>query len=166
MSINSVSSIGSFTGCQGSNLSEETKRKLRELGVEPSTVANEFQAQQLIKTLEQKLEQVHKSASFGNARKATTGEAELIAKAKALANQVGISVSSTDSLSDIFSKIKAKINTMEAQGQDIKAYKSELSALEDKYSTVQQNQSSMLSAMNYTASLNKYMLGFKIKKEK
>lgn len=159
MSINSVSSIGSFTGCQGSNLSEETKRKLRELGVEPFTVANEFQAQQLIKTLEQKLEQVHKSASFGNARKATTGEAELIAKAKALANQVGISVSSTDSLSDIFSKIKAKINTMEAQGQDIKAYKSELSALEDKYSTVQQNQSSMLSAMNYTASLNKYMLG-------
>lgn len=159
MSINSVSSIGSFTGCQSSNLSEETKRKLRELGVEPSTVANEFQAQQLIKTLEQKLEQVHKSASFGNARKVTTGEAELIAKAKALANQVGISVSSTDSLSDIFSKIKAKINTMEAQGQDIKAYKSELSALEDKYSTVQQNQSSMLSAMNYTASLNKYMLG-------
>lgn len=159
MSINSVSSIGSFTGCQSSNLSEETKRKLRELGVEPSTVANEFQAQQLIKILEQKLEQVHKSASFGNARKATTGEAELIAKAKALANQVGISVSSTDSLSDIFSKIKAKINTMEAQGQDIKAYKSELSALEDKYSTVQQNQSSMLSAMNYTASLNKYMLG-------
>lgn len=159
MSINSVSSIGSFTGCQSSNLSEETKRKLRELGVEPSTVANEFQAQQLIKTLEQKLEQVHKSASFGNARKATSGEAELIVKAKALANQVGISVSSTDSLSDIFSKIKAKINTMEAQGQDIKAYKSELSALEDKYSTVQQNQSSMLSAMNYTASLNKYMLG-------
>lgn len=159
MSISSVSSIGSFTGCQSSNLSEETKRKLRELGVEPSTVANEFQAQQLIKTLEQKLEQVHKSASFGNARKATSGEAELIAKAKALANQVGISVSSTDSLSDIFSKIKAKINTMEAQGQDIKAYKSELSALEDKYSTVQQNQSSMLSAMNYTASLNKYMLG-------
>ena len=159
MSINSVSSIGSFTGCQSSNLSEETKRKLRELGVEPSTVANEFQAQQLIKTLEQKLEQVHKSASFGNARKATSGEAELIEKAKALANQVGISVSSTDSLSDIFSKIKAKINTMEAQGQDIKAYKSELSALEDKYSTVQQNQSSMLSAMNYTASLNKYMLG-------
>lgn len=159
MSINSVSSIGSFTGCQSSNLSEETKRKLRELGVEPSTVANEFQAQQLIKTLEQKLEQVHKSASFGNVRKATTGEAELIAKVKALANQVGISVSSTDSLSDIFSKIKAKINTMEAQGQDIKAYKSELSALEDKYSTVQQNQSSMLSAMNYTASLNKYMLG-------
>lgn len=159
MSINSVSSIGSFTGCQSSNLSEETKRKLRELGVEPSTVANEFQAQQLIKILEQKLEQVHKSASFGNARKATSGEAELIAKAKALANQVGISVSSTDSLSDIFSKIKVKINTMEAQGQDIKAYKSELSALEDKYSTVQQNQSSMLSAMNYTASLNKYMLG-------
>lgn len=159
MSINSVSSIGSFTGCQSSNLSEETKRKLRELGVEPSTVANEFQAQQLIKILEQKLEQVHKSASFGNARKATTGEAELIAKAKALANQVGISVSSTDSLSDIFSKIKAKINIMEAQGQDIKACKSELSALEDKYSTVQQNQSSMLSAMNYTASLNKYMLG-------
>ena len=79
MSINSVSSIGSFTGCQSSNLSEETKRKLRELGVEPSTVANEFQAQQLIKILEQKLEQVHKSASLGNARKATTGEAELIA---------------------------------------------------------------------------------------
>ncbi len=153
----------SFFGCvSGSRLSEETIRKLRRLGIEPSTVTSEAQAQALITKLEQKLEQVHKTANSSNAQQATSSEAEMIAKAKALAAQVGVSVSSSESLSDIFSKISKKLESITKGGdslKEVKGYKSELSSLEDEYSTIQQSQNSMYSAMNYTANMNKYILG-------
>lgn len=86
----------------------------------------------------------------------------MIAKAKALAAQVGVSVSSSESLSDIFSKISKKLESITKGGdslKEVKGYKSELSSLEDEYSTIQQSQNSMYSAMNYTANMNKYILG-------
>lgn len=157
------SASNSFFGCvSGSRLSEETIRKLRRLGIEPSTVTSETQAQALITKLEQKLEQVHKTANSSNAQQATSSEAEMIAKAKALAAQVGVSVSSSESLSDIFSKISKKLESITKGGdslKEVKGYKSELSSLEDEYSTIQQSQNSMYSAMNYTANMNKYILG-------
>ena len=157
------SASNSFFGCvSGSRLSEETIRKLRRLGIEPSTVTSEAQAQALITKLEQKLEQVHKTANSSNAQQATSSEAEMIAKAKALAAQVGVSVSSSESLSDIFSKISKKLESIAKGGdslKEVKGYKSELSSLEDEYSTIQQSQNSMYSAMNYTANMNKYILG-------
>lgn len=157
------SASNSFFGCvSGSRLSEETIRKLRRLGIEPSTVTSEAQAQALITKLEQKLEQVHKTANSSNAQQATSSEAEMIAKAKALAAQVGVSVSSSESLSDIFSKISKKLESITKGGDSLKevnGYKSELSSLEDEYSTIQQSQNSMYSAMNYTANMNKYILG-------
>mgnify|MGYP000515489704 FL=1 len=157
------SASNSFFGCvSGSRLSEETIRKLRRLGIEPSTVTSEAQAQALITKLEQKLEQVHKTANSNNAQQATSSEAEMIAKAKALAAQVGVSVSSSESLSDIFSKISKKLEFITKGGdslKEVKGYKSELSSLEDEYSTIQQSQNSMYSAMNYTANMNKYILG-------
>lgn len=157
------SASNSFFGCvSGSRLSEETIRKLRRLGIEPSTVTSEAQAQALITKLEQKLEQVHKTANSNNAQQATSSEAEMIVKAKALAAQVGVSVSSSESLSDIFSKISKKLESITKGGdslKEVKGYKSELSSLEDEYSTIQQSQNSMYSAMNYTANMNKYILG-------
>lgn len=157
------SASNSFFGCvSGSRLSEETIRKLRRLGIEPSTVTSEAQVQALITKLEQKLEQVHKTANSSNAQQATSSEAEMIAKAKALAAQVGVSVSSSESLSDIFSKISKKLESITKGGdslKEVKGYKSELSSLEDEYSTIQQSQNSMYSAMNYTANMNKYILG-------
>lgn len=157
------SASNSFFGCvSGSRLSEETIRKLRRLGIEPSTVTSEAQAQALITKLEQKLEQVHKTANSNNAQQATSSEAEMIAKAKVLAAQVGVSVSSSESLSDIFSKISKKLESITKGGdslKEVKGYKSELSSLEDEYSTIQQSQNSMYSAMNYTANMNKYILG-------
>ena len=45
MSINGVQSTSWFLPLNQSNLSEETKRKLRELGIDPSTVSSEAEAQ-------------------------------------------------------------------------------------------------------------------------
>ena len=63
---------------------------------------------------------------------------------------------------DIFSKISKKLESITKGGdslREVKGYKSELSSLEDEYSTIQQSQNSMYSAMNYTANMNKYILG-------
>lgn len=160
MSVNSISSLsggGSFFGCiGGSNLSEETKRKLRQLGIEPSTITSEMQAQTLITKIEQKLQQVNKSPSASNTQKITTGEAELIAKAKALASQMDISVSSSDSISDILGKISAKIKSSQGKNNNLNQ---EFETLQSEYSNIEQKQNTMFNAMNYTANLNKYMLG-------
>lgn len=60
MSINSITSFGIF-GI--SYLSEETRRKLRALGIDPNSVTSESQAQLLIKNA-LKLQQVEEAQSF------------------------------------------------------------------------------------------------------
>ena len=53
MSINSVGNLNGYIHPCGSKLSEETRRKLIALGIDPSTVASEAQAQILIAQLEE-----------------------------------------------------------------------------------------------------------------
>lgn len=162
MNINNLTSSNISSGfCIVGQLSEETKRKLRALGVEPSTVTSEFQAKALIEKLEGKLQQVHKAGNSSSAQRICSGEAEIISRAKALAHQVGVEVSSADSLSDIFSKIASKINKIPDGGGDKNknSLKAELSQLESDYSSIKSSQDSMFSTMSQTANLNKYFLG-------
>ena len=57
MDINSLTASNvSYGICIGGQLSEEIKRKLRALGVEPSTVSSETQAKALVEKLEAKLQ--------------------------------------------------------------------------------------------------------------
>lgn len=160
MDINSLTASNVYYGiCIGGQLSEEIKRKLRALGVEPSTVSSETQAKALVEKLEAKLQQVHKAGNPTSAQKICTGE--VISRAKVLANQVGVDVSASDSLSDIFSKIASKINKIPDGGGDKNknSLKAELSQLESDYSSIKSSQDSMFSAMSQTANLNKYFLG-------
>ena len=53
MSINSVGNLSGYIHLCGSKLSEETRRKLIALGIDPSTVASEAQAQILIAQIEE-----------------------------------------------------------------------------------------------------------------
>ena len=53
MSINSVGNLNGYIRLCGSKLSEETRRKLIALGIDPSTVTSEAQAQILIAQLEE-----------------------------------------------------------------------------------------------------------------
>lgn len=162
MDINSLTASNvSYGICIGGQLSEEIKRKLRALGVEPSTVSSETQAKALVEKLEAKLQQVHKAGNPTSAQKICTGGSEVISRAKVLANQVGVDVSASDSLSDIFSKIASKINKIPDGGGDKNknSLKAELSQLESDYSSIKSSQDSMFSAMSQTANLNKYFLG-------
>lgn len=167
MSINSISttSVNYSDISQLSKISEATKRKLQALGIDPSSVTSEAQAQTLIASAQQR-QQVQQTQQSSNEKKTTSSESELISQAKTLASKMGVSVSSNESLSDILSTLSSKISSMSAQAngdavklQEIKQFQSELYSIQSQYSTVQQNDNSLYTAMNMTANMNKYMLG-------
>lgn len=162
--ISSSISTSYITQSQSSDtLSEETKAKLIALGIDPSTVSSESEAQSLIaqaEAAEQMAEQTNEQTSSLNS------EQDLISKAQELADKVGVSVSQTDSLDEMCGKISEKIeNLMEQCGTDaaklstLQGYSQELANINAQYTQVQTNQQSMFTAMNMISVSNKYALG-------
>lgn len=164
MSINSVSSVSNYSGSGQLQISEATKRKLIALGIDPTSVTSEAQAQSLILAAQQK-QQIQQTAQNDKGNN-NPSETELISKAKTLADKMGISVSNNESLTDILSSISSKISTLSAQTngdnskiKELQDFQAELSEIQNEFSTVQQNQDSMYNAMNYSANMNKLALG-------
>lgn len=163
MTINGISSVNSSGICANqSKISDSTKRKLQALGIDPTTVTSEAQAQTLINAAQAR-QQIQKTSNESNSKNTCSSESELISKAKSLASQMGVSVSSTESLSDILSKLTARISSMSgeknANVKELQKFQAEISSIQSEYSTVQNNENSMYSAMNYAANMNKYALG-------
>ncbi len=162
MSVNSISSFSGQTQTTTSKLSEATKQKLQALGIDPTSVTSEAQAQTLI-TAAQSRRQVQKTNNENNSKNTCSSESELISRAKSLAAQMGVSVSSTESLSDILSKLTSRISAMSGQKnanvKDLQKFQAEISSIQSEYSTVQSNEDSMYTALNYTANMNKFALG-------
>lgn len=152
MSINSIGQLGSYGGGFGSygGISEETRRKLIALGIDPRTVTSEAQAQILIKNAIQ----MRKSAQVPLPMDVCHGEQELISKAKNLASNMGIIVSGNTPLEQILTVISDKI---EKGGHD--EFKPEFGALKEAFEAVKKNENTMFASMNYNASINKMMLG-------
>lgn len=169
MSVNSISTSSSFgyvdTSQCSNKLSDSTKRKLQALGIDPSSVTSETQAQALIASAQQK-QQIQQTKPNDNNKQVNSSESELISQAKTLASKMGVSVSSNETLSDILSSLSSKISSMSAEAngdttkiQDIKQFQSELFSIQSQYSSVQQSDNNLFSAMNMTANMNKYILG-------
>lgn len=166
MSINSISSLSSScTTSTQSTLSESTKRKLQALGIDPTSVTSETQAQTLISAAQQR-QQVQKTNNDDTSKNTCSSETELISRAKSLASKMGISVSSNSTLEEMLTSISSKISSLSSQTngdhnkiQELKQFQSELSSIQSEYSTVSQNENSMYTAMNMTANMNKYALG-------
>ncbi len=75
----SINSIGQFGGCfyvSGNTLSEETRRKLLALGIDPNTVTSESEAKRLIENIEQ-LKAIRKVNNESNSKNTCTDEEEL-----------------------------------------------------------------------------------------
>jgi hypothetical protein len=160
MSINSISSICGYSSA--SYLSEETKRKLLALGIDPSTVTSETQAKKLI-------EKAQSNSSVKETTKAEnktvcSSESEILTKAKILAQKIGIKLSKNMSIDEILQSISDKITEMlnsEDKGtqETAKGYQQELSQISEEYTPVKQNQNSMYAMLTQSANINKYMLG-------
>ena len=138
-----------FSPCTGSTLSDETKRKLRELGIDPSTVSSEAQAIALIEAALKKIAMQVSDTS----QNSCNGESDLLCRAKTLARKFGIPI--------VGSNLKQIIKTLEQSAKEKKEHQDEFSTLKSDYESLEQRRDSMYLAMNITASLNKFKLGLK-----
>ena len=164
-----MSSISSISSAQAASvstykteeLSSSTKLKLEALGIDPTNVTSEAQAQSLIAQAEATKQQ-HNSGQQQEG--ANSSEQELLSEAKTLASAVGVSVSSNDSLDDIIDNISAEIQVMLNSGDQSKisaaqGYQSQLASLSDRVDSVQNTQQNIFNAMDMVSISNKYALG-------
>lgn len=158
-----INSVGSYYGYTGSNgLSEETRRKLIALGIDPSTVTSEAQAKILIEKLLQ-IYSVQKTKS-ADSENNITYEADVYAKAKELAKRVGVSFSHSMTTEEILKTISTKIN-IEAEKEDNNSKydyslcKEELAQLEFQFYQLKQHENAMFASMYYSGNVNRMMLG-------
>lgn len=166
MSINSITAFGSYQAASGCQLSEETKQKLKALGIDPTTVTSEAQAKLLIANAMQQKQAVNKTENT-DSKTVNCSESEILSKAKALAAKVGVNVSANATIEDILTSISSKISTMasvtnrdnSSKCKEAQQLQSELYSLQSEYGSVKQTQNSMYTMLNMTANMNKYMLG-------
>lgn len=163
-SISSLSSAqaGAVSTYQNNILSAATKQKLEALGIDPSSVTSEAQAQALISQAE--ATQHQQNANSENNGGGNSSEQELMSEAKSLATAVGASVSSDDTLDDIISNIDTKIQAMLNSGDEnqfklAQGYQSQLASLSERADTVTSTQNNIFNAMNMVSVSNKYALG-------
>ena len=163
-SINSVSttSVSSQTTEKESELSSATKAQLEALGIDPSTVSSESQAQALIANAQG--ESFKNMVSNGEQTQTDSAEETYLREAKALATAVGAVYSNDDSLEDILSSVSAKLNQMmssagmnPSQIQMIQMYQNQLDQISSGYSQAQS--ASLYSSMDLISNNNRYSLG-------
>ena len=162
-SISSISSSQSMalSAYKIEELSTSTKMKLEALGIDPSSVTSEAQAQQLIAQAEATK---HQQNSEQQQQGGKSSEQELISEAKELASKVGATVSTNDTLDDITGNIAEEIQAMMDTGDPskIKAaqqYQSELAAISDEANAITNTQQNIFNAMDMISVSNKYALG-------
>lgn len=162
VSLNRSNSTGFFIA--ETPLSAETRKKLRELGIDPSTVTSEAHAQMLIRAAEAKKIQNHTTQS--SSKSATSSEYQLISKAKQIAKKMGIKDTDNKTLSELIETVTDKISLMaKIYGEnsqkinDINATKKYIEEIKDEYTKISKNQDSMYAGLNLIAEMNKYSLG-------
>ena len=160
----SISSIGSAAASLSTHkieeLSSSTKQKLEALGIDPTTVTSEAQAQSLIAQAEATKHQQNSGQQQGG----NSSEQELLSEAKSLASTVGVAVSSNDTLDDIIDNISAEIQVMlnsgdQSQISQAQGYQAQLAEISDRADSIQTTQQNIFNAMNMVSISNKYALG-------
>ena len=162
-SISSINSLqaGAISTYKTEELSSTTKLKLEALGIDPSTVTTEAQAQTLIAQAEAAKQQNNagQQQQGGN-----SSEQELLSEAKNLATEVGVTVSSNDSLDDIIDNISKEIQVMLNSGEQSKvssaqSYQAQLASISGRAEAIQSTQQNIFNAMDMISVSNKYALG-------
>lgn len=148
MSLNAVSSAHSLnfanrSSCASSKLSEDTKKKLKELGLDPSLYSSEAEAQTAIAAKKQQ--------QISGAKKPGGGDFKQIEEeAQALAAQMGISVGSNDKINDIMGKISDKISELESSAGSDKTKLVQFNDFSNKYSAIANELAQLQASKNMT----------------
>lgn len=169
-----TSGVG-FTGSnnteyQKPQISSSTRQQLVALGIDPSSVTSESQAQSII-TAKRAEKSFQDTMSMRTEKKTDetqtdTSESSLISEARGLAEQLGLSISSEDTFEEITANIHYAIQDMMNKStndpqamQRAQAYMVQLSQLNSNYSNVSTSNTNMYAAMNFQAANTRYMLG-------
>ena len=162
-SISSINSLqaGAISTYKTEELSSTTKLKLEALGIDPTSVTSEAQAQTLITQAEAAKQQ---NSSGQQQQGGNSSEQELLSEAKSLAKSVGVTVSSNDSLDDMIDKISSKIQIMlnsndKSQVSTAQDYQAQLASISDKANSISNTQQNIFNAMDMISLSNKYALG-------
>lgn len=141
MSVDSINLLSSSSAVNKSSsksvLSEETIKKLKALGLDPSDYTSEAAAKSAIKQA-----QAQQAATIQQGQSGTTTLEALRTRAEQLASVVGVSlISKGNSMDDILDKISERISTLQASaGTDssilakVQSYQAEYSSINNEYS--------------------------------
>lgn len=138
-------------------LSEATKKKLKALNIDVSSVTSETEAKRII------AEEEAKKSEKTDTKQAEAGsqEEKLYNRIKNLAGKIGIDVSKNENIETIFTKIDEKLKALEENNNNsnINVLRSELEILENEFKNITTGESSLLSAMDLLSKTNRADLG-------
>jgi hypothetical protein len=141
--ISSVGGASSAGGASGASaLSEDTKKKLKALGLDPTKYATEADAQLAIQETTSK-QTAQKPAGADNFK---TVEEE----AQALASEMGLPVGNNDKIDDIMDGISAKIEELQSSAGSDPTKLSQLNDYNNKYTTISNELAQLQAAKNMT----------------
>lgn len=155
----SVSSLNSNSSSinKKEELSEATKKKLKALNIDISSVTSETEAKRII------AEEEAKKSEKTDTKQAEAGsqEEKLYNRIKNLARKIGIDVSKNENIETIFTKIDEKLKALEENNNNsnINVLRSELEILENEFKNMTSGESSILSAMDLLSKTNRAGLG-------
>lgn len=148
MAINAVSSVSgagsssSSSGASSSKLSEDTKKKLKALGLDPSQYTSEAEAQAAI--------QEAMAKQTGQKPNGADGFKQVEEEAKTLAAQMGISVGNNDKLNDIMDAISSKIGELQASAGSDESKLAQVTDYSNKFSAISSELAQLQAAHNMT----------------
>ena len=138
-------------------LSEATKKKLKALNIDVSSVTSETEAKRII------AEEEAKKSEKTDTKQAEAGsqEEKLYNRIKNLARKIGIDVSKKENIETLFTKIDEKLKALEENNNNsnINVLRSELEILENEFKNITTGESSLLSAMDLLSKTNRADLG-------
>lgn len=179
--VNSISSIGSFyvnsISSNSNQISEETRKKLEALGIDTSNIKTEAEAKAKIEEaqmmaqasqLQPQIQGNNKSEQYSTQQKDNNSLESIKEDAKALAAQMGISLSQNGSIADYLNKILHKINESNSisgieknNNNYTKDYLNQYNNIYKKYQEIQSAQSMITGSLDQLAMYNKIALGLK-----
>ena len=139
---------------KGDELKPSTKLRLEALGIDPASVQTEAQAQILIA----QAEAAPRENNSGNRQGGNSSREQLIFEAKELANEVGVSVSSKDTLEDIIENIAEVLNAQEPS-KKVQEYQSRLANLAQRAEVLVTIQQNIFNEMEMISVSNRLILG-------
>lgn len=159
------------SGYQQPNISASTRRKLESLGIDPALVTSESQALSMIaaRQSEKSFEQYANYQTDSTAKTSSgqnSSESDLIAEAKSLAEQLGVSVDNDLTFEDITAEISQAIADLVNKAsnnpvllQQAQQYQVQLSQLTSQYNSVTSSTSGWYSALDYQVNNTRFLLG-------